>query len=51
MNENTESSLGFFTTVIKFIQDGGPFMYLIMTVFVIGIAISIERFYLLAECT
>lgn len=44
MNENTESSLGFFTTIIKFIQDGGPFMYLIMMVFAVGIAISIERF-------
>lgn len=44
MNENIESSLGFFTTIIQFIQDGGPFMYLIMMVFAVGLAISIERF-------
>ena len=44
MNESTESSLGLFTSIIKFVQDGGPFMYLIMAVFAVGIAISIERF-------
>lgn len=44
MNENIEPSLGFFTTIIQFIQDGGPFMYIIMMVFAVGIAISIERF-------
>lgn len=34
----------FFTTVVSFFQDGGVFMYIILTVFVIGVAIAIERF-------
>ncbi len=31
------------TTVIKFFQDGGPFMYPILAVLAIGIAITLER--------
>ena len=44
---NTEAaaeSAGFFTTVVSFFQDGGPFMYIILLVFLIGIAIVLERF-------
>lgn len=35
---------GLYTTVVSFFQDGGPFMYLILLVFGLGIAIAIERF-------
>ncbi|RMH43118.1 MAG: MotA/TolQ/ExbB proton channel family protein [Gammaproteobacteria bacterium] len=31
------------TTVVRFFQEGGPFMYVILAVFVIGLAIAIER--------
>jgi biopolymer transport protein ExbB/TolQ len=34
---------GLVTTAIDFIQDGGPFMYPIMVVLAVGLAISIER--------
>ena len=33
--------------VQKFIEDGGPFMYVILLVSVVGLAISIERFFFL----
>ncbi len=33
-----------FTTIIKFFQDGGTFMYPIMIVLAIGLAISLERY-------
>jgi biopolymer transport protein ExbB len=35
--------MGFFTTIIKFFQDGGHFMYPIAIVAVAGLAIAIER--------
>lgn len=35
--------MGFFNSVINFFQDGGPFMYPIALVLVIGIAVAIER--------
>lgn len=44
MTATPENSLGFFTTLVKFIQDGGPFMYIILLVFTLGLAIAIERF-------
>ena len=31
------------TTIIRFFQDGGPFMYPIMIVLAIGLAITLER--------
>ena len=31
------------TTVIRFFQDGGPFMYPILIVLAIGLAITLER--------
>lgn len=34
-----------FTTVIRFFQDGGPFMYPIMLVLAIGLAITLERWF------
>lgn len=34
---------GFVTTAVSFIQDGGPFMYPIMVVLAVGLAIAIER--------
>jgi biopolymer transport protein ExbB/TolQ len=30
-------------TIVRFIQDGGSFMYVILTVFVVGFAIALER--------
>lgn len=33
-----------YTSVVNFFQDGGPFMYLILTVLAIGIAIALERY-------
>lgn len=36
-------------TIISFFQDGGPFMYIILVVFAIGIAISLERFIYLSN--
>ena len=32
-----------FTTLVKFFQDGGPFMYPILIVLAIGLAITVER--------
>jgi len=34
----------FYTTVVEFIQNGGPFMYIILVVFGFGLIIAIERF-------
>ncbi len=39
-----ESSTSFVTTVVSFFAEGGPFMYIIFFVFLVGIAISLERF-------
>jgi len=39
-----ESSTSFATTVVSFFAEGGPFMYIIFFVFLVGIAISLERF-------
>lgn len=36
-------------TVISFFQDGGPFMYIILVVFAVGLAITLERFFYLAR--
>ena len=36
--------MGFFTTIVQFFQTGGAFMYPILIVFAVGIAISIERY-------
>lgn len=33
-----------YTSFVNFFQDGGPFMYLILTVLAIGIAIALERY-------
>lgn len=44
MTKTSETSLGFFNTLIKFIQEGGPFMYVILLVFTVGLAIAIDRF-------
>ena len=33
-----------FSSIVKFFQDGGPFMYPIMVVLAIGLAIAIERY-------
>lgn len=41
--------MGVFTTFVKFVQDGGVWMYPIIFVFAIGIAISIERWIKLAQ--
>ncbi|WP_196138302.1 MotA/TolQ/ExbB proton channel family protein [Aliikangiella sp. G2MR2-5] len=35
---------GLFSTIISFFQDGGAFMYPIMIVFILGLAIALERF-------
>jgi len=35
-------------TVISFFQDGGPFMYIILVVFTVGLAITLERFFYLS---
>lgn len=39
-----EQQAGMLTTVASFFQDGGPFMYIILLVFLVGAAIAIERF-------
>ncbi len=39
----TAADPGFVTTAASFIQDGGPFMYPIMVVLAVGLAIAIER--------
>ena len=36
--------MGFLTTIVQFFQTGGTFMYPILIVFAVGIAISIERY-------
>jgi len=36
--------MGVFTTIVKFFQDGGLFMYPIMIVLALGLAIAIERY-------
>ncbi len=33
-----------YPSVIRFFQEGGPFMYLIMAVFALGVAIALERY-------
>ena len=33
-----------YTSIVRFFQDGGPFMYPIMAVLAIGLAIAIERY-------
>ena len=33
-----------YTSIVQFFQDGGPFMYPIMVVLAIGLAIAIERY-------
>ena len=35
---------GLFMTIVKFFQDGGAFMYPILIVMALGIAIAIERY-------
>ncbi|MGB3622250.1 MAG: hypothetical protein WBA20_12955, partial [Ketobacter sp.] len=39
-----EQSAGLFTTTAQFFQEGGPFMYIILAVFLVGLAITLERF-------
>ncbi len=41
--------MGFFNTAFTFFQNGGPFMYPIALVLVIGLAIAIERWLFLAN--
>ena len=41
--------MGFLTTIVQFFQTGGAFMYPILIVFAVGIAISIERYIKLAN--
>ncbi len=44
-SEATNSTeLGTWDTIVSFMQDGGTFMYIILFVFAIGLAIAIERF-------
>ncbi len=38
------TELGTWDTIVAFMQNGGEFMYIILFVFVIGLAIAIERF-------
>ncbi len=38
------TELGTWDTIVSFMQDGGTFMYIILFVFAIGLAIAIERF-------
>ncbi|PCJ39749.1 MAG: flagellar motor protein MotA [Moraxellaceae bacterium] len=40
----TESSTSFVNIVVSFFAEGGPFMYIIFFVFLVGMAISLERF-------
>ncbi len=39
-----QAELSTFETIVSFFQDGGIFMYFIMVVFIIGLAIAVERF-------
>lgn len=41
---STAASEGTMTTVVRFFQEGGAFMYIILGVFAFGLAIAIERF-------
>ncbi len=41
--------MDFYTTVVNFFQQGGPFMYPIAVVLAIGVAIAIERYLFLAN--
>lgn len=41
--------MGFFNTAVGFFQDGGPFMYPIAIVLVIGLAVAIERWLFLTS--
>ena len=44
--------MSFFDYVITFFREGGPFLYLLAAIFVVGIAMGIERFiFLTAETT
>ena len=48
-SEATNSTeLGTWDTLVSFMQDGGTFMYIILFVFAIGLAIAIERFIFLS---
>src|SRR5690606_14852811 len=45
-------SMSFLDYVINFFKEGGPFLYLLAAIFVVGIGIAIERFiFLTAETT
>lgn len=39
-----EQNAGLITTTAQFFQEGGPFMYIILAVFLVGLAITLERF-------
>lgn len=39
-----QPELGMYDTIVNFMQNGGEFMYIILFVFAIGLAIAIERF-------
>ncbi|MER2493673.1 MotA/TolQ/ExbB proton channel family protein [Catenovulum sediminis] len=41
--------MSLFDTIIRFLQDGGPFIYIIALVLVIGLAITIERYLFLSS--
>ena len=42
----------FFDYVVAFFKEGGPFLYMLLAIFVVGVAIAIERFvYLTKETT
>ena len=41
--------MDFYTTVVGFFQNGGPFMYPIAIVLAIGLAIALERFFYLTN--
>ncbi|MEM7000735.1 MAG: MotA/TolQ/ExbB proton channel family protein [Pseudomonadota bacterium] len=41
--------MDFYTTVVGFFQEGGPFMYPIAVVLAIGVAIALERYFFLAR--
>ncbi|MDA1076327.1 MAG: MotA/TolQ/ExbB proton channel family protein [Proteobacteria bacterium] len=43
--------MDFYTSVVGFFQDGGPFMYPIAIVLAIGVAIALERFFYLSNQT
>ena len=39
-----QPEIGMYDTIVSFMQNGGEFMYIILFVFAIGLAIAIERF-------